>query len=218
MFHIKICGIRRREEVAAVAAAGADAIGLNFFPPSIRFVEPSAPSTIELSRFANDKRIMRVGVFVNRSLEEIVEIADTVGLDAVQLHGDETVDFTTGLIDRLSLRVIRAIKLPTGPLDPQHIEAAAARWVELGCHPLLDAQAGAEHGGSGKTLDWDAVGQWKRDFQPESFTLAGGLNPGNVGEAMERSGASSVDTASGVEQPRGEKQPELIRAFVKACR
>lgn len=218
MFHIKICGVRCRQDVDAVAAAGADAIGLNFFPPSIRYVEPTSPSTIELSRLAHDQGLMRVGVFVNRSLEGIIEVADQVGLDAVQLHGDETVDFAHRLIDRLSVPVVRAIKLPTGALETQQIEEASRCWIEIGCHPLLDAQAGAQHGGSGKTLDWNAVGRWMREYRVESFTLAGGLSPENVAEAMEQSGASSVDTASGVEQPRGEKRPELIRAFVKACR
>ena len=116
------------------------------------------------------------------------------------------------------LRVVRAIKLPVGPLVPANIETAARPWIDLGCHPLLDADAGAAHGGSGKTLDWISIRSWSDAHGQTAFTLAGGLNPGNVAAAIRQSGANSVDTASGVEQPRGEKQHDLIDAFVRACR
>ena len=135
----------------------------------------------------------------------------------VQLHGDEPLRLARELAESRQLPVIRAIKLSAGPLAAARIEAAARPWVDVGCHPLLDADAGAAHGGSGKTLHWASIRRWSDEHRQTRFTLAGGLNPGNVAEAIRESGAKSVDTASGVEQPRGEKQVDLIAAFVRGC-
>ena len=217
MFQIKICGVRRVQDIHAVADCGADAIGLNFFPGSIRFIDPSSPDAAELSKVGSDRGLLRVGVFVNESPEAIARVVDQIKIDVVQLHGDESIDDAEALAGAYGFRVIRAIKLPTGPLEPASIEAAARPWIDIGCHPLLDADAGAAHGGSGKTLDWNSIRHWSDANPQTAFTLAGGLNPGNVAQAITESGTQSVDTASGVEQPRGEKQRDLIDAFVRAC-
>ena len=217
MFHIKICGVRHPSDIEAVSAAGADAIGLNFFANSIRFADPLDARTAGLSQTAEQENLLRVGVFVNATIPSIRQIAKTVGLDAVQLHGDEPVSFGIDLLHAVQKPVIRAIKLPTVGLDAGLLEAAINPWIEIGCHPLLDADAGSAHGGSGKNLDWQAIGIWATQHPAASFTLAGGLNPKNVGLAIKLSRATSVDTASGVEQPRGQKHAELIRGFVQAC-
>lgn len=217
MFHIKICGVRRLQDVHAVADSGADAIGLNFFPASVRYLDPESPQATEVSKLARERRLLRVGVFVNESIETIRRIVDLIEIDVVQLHGDESVAMVTSLATRSQLPLIRAVKLPVGPLETASIEASARPWIDAGCHPLLDADAGAAHGGSGKRLDWNSIRRWSEAYPQTDFTLAGGLNPQNVGEAIRQSGAKSVDTASGVEQPRGEKQPDLIDAFVRAC-
>jgi phosphoribosylanthranilate isomerase len=218
MFRIKICGVRRPSDIQAVEISGADAIGMNFFEPSVRYVDPNSSKTHELSSLAAAAGLFRVGVFVNEPCEKIVEIASKVGLDAIQLHGDEEVDIVDRLLDATDLRVIRAIKLLIGETRPEEIRAKADRWAEAGCHLLLDADAGDAHGGSGKTLYWPSVRQWAEECPDLTWTLAGGLTPANVAEAIRASGANSVDTASGVEQPRGLKSKTLIQQFVVESR
>lgn len=217
MFHTKICGVRTADDILAVKASRADAVGLNFYPPSIRFVDPNARTTAELSEIANEQGLFRVGVFVNDS-ERIAEIASTVELDAIQLHGDETIDDALSVKQLIKLPLIRAIKLPHADLTPEMIAAATEPWTKAGFHLLLDADAGSAHGGSGKTLAWDAVRIWADRASDVKWTLAGGLTPENVAEAITRSGTTSVDTASGVEKPRGSKSADRILAFASESR
>ncbi len=218
MFNIKICGIQRPADIAAVESSGADAVGLNFFPPSVRYVDPSAIETQALSSAASQAGLFRVGVFVNESPREIAEISRHIGLDAVQLHGDEAVADAERIRSACGLPLIRAIKLPTAAISPTEIAAHTDPWVAADCHLLLDADAGAAHGGSGKTLDWPSIRAWAEQAGDGSWTLAGGLGPENVAEAIRVSGAVSVDTASGVEEPRGVKSAERIERFVANIR
>ena len=204
MFKVKICGVRLKSDIDAAGNAGADAIGLNFFDKSIRFVDPDAAATKELAASAETGRIMSVGVFVDASGDEIMRIASELGLSAVQLHGNESPSFAAALIDR-GLTVVRAIKLPVTDLSAQQITQSCQPWHDLGCHLLLDADAGRAHGGSGKCLDWQTIGDWAERQAEDAWTLAGGLSDENVAAAIGISGARSVDTASGVEQPRGTK-------------
>ena len=213
MFKIKICGVKLKSDVDAVAASPADAIGLNFFPPSVRFVDPKLETTRQLSVAAADSGLLRVGVFVNETSETIHQIVDQVGLDVIQLHGDEPVELATDLIGQ-GQQVIRAIKLPAGALN-ESLQSAIDSWLNAGCDLLFDADAGAQHGGSGKTIDWITVRQWAKQNPHANWTLAGGLTPDNVAEAIKASGAVSVDTASGVESQRGEKSNELIQDFAE---
>jgi phosphoribosylanthranilate isomerase len=217
MFHIKICGVRTKDAIEAAAESGADAIGLNFFSGSIRYLDPGAATTRDLADHAAQRRLLRVGVFVNASAETIQQVVDQIGLDAIQLHGDEDLVLASELVRRNRVGIIRAIKLPQGALSAAQIEASTRPWITAGCHPLLDVDAGPSHGGSGKTLDWDSIHRWSAEHPRDPFTLAGGLDAENVLAAIRRSGTPSVDTASGVENPRGEKRRELIAAFVHAC-
>ena len=116
----------------------------------------------------------------------------------------------------VSLPIIRAIKLPRHAIQVPDLQARVAPWSEANCHLLLDADAGKEHGGSGKTLDWDSVAAWSQSYPGSSWTLAGGLSPDNVARAVETTGATSVDTASGVERPRGTKNATLTERFCRA--
>lgn len=215
MFHVKICGVRKPEDVEAVASAGGDAIGLNFFPPSARYLDPTNQSARLLSDLAKELRLIRVGVMVNRSPESIAEVVRSVGLDVIQLHGDESLEELHQLQSMISLPVIRAVKLPRRPLSVAEIDRECEPWVKAGCHLLLDADAGREHGGSGKTLDWNSLGRWARQ-QTCDWTLAGGLTPENVAGAIEATSVNSVDTASGAEKSRGQKDAGRITAFCRA--
>ena len=218
MFQTKICGVRLDSDVQSAGESGADAIGLNFFAPSVRYVDPTLPSTKQLSGSAVVAGLMRVGVFVNESPEKIAQIADAVGLNAIQLHGDEQPDLARKVQLTTGLPVIRAIKLPTGEISVPAISEKTAAWIDLGCHLLLDADAGAAHGGSGKNLHWPSVRAWAEANPGVAWTLAGGLTPENVSEAIRTSGAASVDTASGVESSRGVKSERLIERFVSESR
>ncbi len=225
MFEIKICGVKRLTDIDAVARAASRydvkaAIGLNFFRPSVRFTDPDDSSTRALSDHAADLGLVRVGVFVNQDSDQMQRTAEAVGLDMIQMHGDEPLATAKQLIAN-SRVVMRAIKLTTVDLSAKQIHEQTAAWLDVGCSVLLDADAGAAHGGSGKTLDWTAVGQWADehragDHRNDSWTLAGGLTPENLARAVSLSKASSVDTASGAEEQRGVKSPQRIEQFFDA--
>ncbi len=216
MFHVKICGVGQEEEIRFVADCGAAAVGLNFFSPSIRYLDPETPTTQGLAGLAKRLGLFRVGVVVNRSAESIVMLCGLVGLDAIQLHGDESIDDLRRIRDFVSLPIIRAIKLPRHAIQASELQARVEPWLAADCQLLLDADAGKEHGGSGKTLDWDSVAAWSQSYPGASWTLAGGLNPDNVAEAVGMTGATSVDTASGVERPRGNKNAMLTEQFCRS--
>lgn len=215
MFRIKICGVKTSDDVDQIARSGADAVGLNFFPKSIRYLRPESSDAQQISNIAGELSITRVGVVVNQTLQELESLISTVALDAIQLHGDEPAETATQWT-KLGLPVIRAIKLPTGELAPNTIEEKCEAWLDAGCHPLFDADAGTAHGGSGKTLHWQSIRSWSEKNPGQPFTLAGGLHSGNLLAALEQSGAKSVDTASGAEEPRGQKNENKIKQFVDA--
>ena len=225
VFQAKICGVRTESDVQAVArhAAKSDlqkvAIGLNFYPPSVRYVDPKDVVAKRLSLIAGKAGLLRIGVFVNAEHDTIRRAVGEVGLDAVQLHGDEELSFAQLLVDQ-GIKLVRAIKLPPDGSDTQLtvdlIRQRTKYWSAIS-HLLLDADAGAAHGGSGKTLDWGEIAKWAKSRPADSWTLAGGLRPENVREAMQLSSATSVDTASGVEKPKGTKHPDLIGQFLSAA-
>lgn len=213
MFHIKICGVQKSAEIEAVANSEADAIGLNFYPPSCRFIDPEKSVAAMLASRAGELGLTRIGVFVNSSCEAMVHASERLELEAVQLHGDEHPGIVSRLRDEGITQVVRAIKLPAGPLTLQAIEERVNSWASLGIHLLLDADGGKSHGGTGKTLDWETIQKWAGQSGCFSWTLAGGLNPENIADAIVASGATSVDTASGVEAVRGTKSTDLIAQF-----
>lgn len=215
-FVIKICGVRRCSDVDAVAAAGGDAVGLNFYPQSIRYLPPEQRAT--LCEHIQKVGLTAVGVFVNNTVSEILSAVQSLRLSAVQLHGDESIDVAHELLQG-GVAVIRAIRLPRGPLASGQIETAANAWINVGCSVLFDADAGSAYGGEGLQLDWRGLGCWQQASQPSlSFALAGGLSPERVGEAICQSRATAVDVASGVESPRGTKNRQLIEEFVTDAR
>lgn len=213
MFHIKICGVRSVADVEAVVQSPADAIGLNFYDKSIRYLDPDHETTRQLSDYASQRQLERVGVFVNESFDAIRSINQKVGLDHVQLHGDESPELASQLIAG-GMSVIRAIKLPA-TIAPYAIADQVTKWLDAGCVLLFDYDAGADHGGSGQRLDWPVVGEWADQYPDVEWLLAGGLGTENVARAIEESHAVAVDVASGVEEPRGEKSAELIRLFAE---
>jgi len=213
MFRVKICGITSRDDARAVVKAGADAVGLNFYPKSPRYV------TLEKARRIADvlpQELIKVGLFVNAAAEEVCRTFDRLDLDLIQLHGDEPPAFLAELGDR---PVIRAFRV--GPDGLQPVDEYLRRCRELERLPrlvLVDAYVKEAYGGTGSVADWDAL----RTIPPgETFppmVLAGGLTPHNVAEAIRTVRPAAVDTASGVESSPGKKDPAAVEAFVQAAR
>ena len=212
-FRIKICGITDVKDGLSAVELGADAIGLNFYAKSLRSVSPV--EGIELAAALSGKAAL-VGVFVNHSAEDIVEISEHLRLEFVQLHGDETPDLT-GSLNPLGLPVIRAIRI--GSNETASIASAQSQideWTAAGVAGfLLDKQLGREYGGTGHTFDWEIV---SRLHFEKPFVLAGGLTDSNVASGIAKVSPAAVDTASGVESLPGKKDLEKLTRFVEAAK
>lgn len=213
MFRVKICGITSVEDARAVAAAGADAVGLNFYPRGPRYLTAEKARRIVEALPAG---LIKVGLFVNAPAEEVCRTFDRLGLDLIQLHGDEPPTFLTQLGHRPVMRAFR--------LGPAGL-AAVASYLEdcrrLDCMPrmaLVDAHVEGEYGGTGQVADWQVLGRYPHDQEHPPLVLAGGLTPDNVAEAIRTVQPAAVDTASGVESSPGRKDPAAVEAFVRAAR
>ena len=219
MFRMKICGITNVEDARHAATAGADAIGLNFYARSPRYVSAERAKGIV---DAVGPEVAKVGVFVNATVAEICDVCDRVGLDWVQLHGDEPPEFLGQLPDRQLIRALR-IGPPDGASDDCLGGAAAylRRCHEGGRLPdavLIDARVKDEYGGTGEKANWDALAGERDWLIDRPLILAGGLTADNVSDAIHRVRPHSVDTASGVESAPGEKGHLLLERFVRAAR
>jgi len=202
----KICGVRTSEGVRAAVAAGADAIGLNFYPPSPRSLTVDA--AVALAQ-AIPPFVSRVALFVNEPVERICEVATRVGADCVQLHGDLSAD------ELAELRGFRRV-LAIGAVPGETMERLAP-YLDVVDAVLLDAVVPGEHGGTGRVADWDEAAAVVAALD-RPVILAGGLTPHNVIEAIAAVRPYAVDVASGVERTRGVQDPALIAAFGAAVR
>jgi phosphoribosylanthranilate isomerase len=199
---IKICGITSLDDAHAAVAAGADALGFNFYKPSPRYITPE--SAREIIDTLPDS-ILTVGVFVNEESPETVRaIADRSGIKAVQLHGEESPDYCRALNP-----VIKNFSVSTS-FDIDQISAYEVDAI------MLDTKDNRLHGGTGRVFDWSIAQQVSRIF-PKLF-LAGGLSPENVREAIEMVQPYAVDACSSLEDKPGIKNHERMRIFVNAVR
>tara|TARA_R110000850_G_scaffold22504_3_gene66630 strand:- start:625 stop:1287 length:663 start_codon:yes stop_codon:yes gene_type:complete len=204
---IKICGIRTGAQASAIIDAGADALGINFWPNSKRFIEldEALPWLKELGG-----TIPRVAVTVNATDDELHRLHDSGGLDWIQLHGDETPNRVESLLQQ-GLPVFRAM----GVKDLAMLEAATDY---PGTTLLLDAYAPTEYGGSGETMDWTLGAKAVQQWPERQIILAGGLVPNNVAKAISQVQPTGVDVASGVESEPGVKDLDLVKAFIEAAK
>lgn len=203
---VKVCGIRTIEDGRMAVEAGADAVGFVFWPMSPRRVDVATAAAIsrELPPF-----VLRVGVFVDAAREEMARTADTVGLDLLQLHGDEPPEALLGL----PRRALKAVRVGKG-FAFEH----ALRYAGAAAGVVVDTRLTetALPGGTGVPFDWSLV-RGLRERVP-FLMLAGGLTPDNVVEAIRSVGPHAVDVSSGVEAMPGRKDPAKVRAFVAAVR
>ena len=210
MFRIKICGLTDPRDAQLAESAGADAIGLNFYAKSSRYVDPERAQ--QIAAVVSDQ-ILKVGVFVNSPVEEIALLARQVPLDAIQLHGDEPASF---LLELPSLPIIKAFRCGEAGLAPLvEFLAACKQQGRMPTALLIDAAAPGQYGGSGQTVDWTILSSAQDQLLGLPIILAGGLKPENVAQAIQLARPHGVDVASGVEASPGVKDEKLVSLFIQ---
>jgi phosphoribosylanthranilate isomerase len=208
MTGIKICGIDRAEALEAAIAALASHVGLVFYPPSPRFLKTAEAAALAAQ---GKGRITRVGLFVD---PDDATLADGVatGLDAIQLHGEESPARVAEVKARFGIDVWKVL-----PVANEGDVARADTYHGAADFLLFDAKTpkGALPGGMGLRFDWSLLAAYRG---ATAWGLAGGLNAGNVAEAIVRTGAPLVDASSGIESAPGVKDADKIAAFCAAVR
>jgi phosphoribosylanthranilate isomerase len=206
---VKICGVTLVEDAARIAAAGADFIGLNFWPRSRRHVDLERAAAVAAAvRAAGPAQV--VGVFVDAGAGEIAAVHARVGLDVVQLHGAETPEDAAAVARAAGRPVWKAIAAG-GPGDLEALDAWSVDAI------LLDTPTPGK-GGSGVAFDWGLARAARLRHPARRLVLAGGLHAGNVAEAIAAARPWGVDVASGVEAAPGVKDAAKVVAFVAAAR
>lgn len=207
---VKICGLKDAAALDAALAGGADYVGLVFFPPSPRNVTP-AQAAMLAAKARGRARIVALMVDPDDALiESVIAAADP---DLLQLHGEETPERIREIRGRWGKPVMKAIKVENAA-DAE----GALLYRDAADLILFDARAPADStrpGGNGAAFDWRALLGVKDKV---SYVLSGGLTPDTVAEAIRATGAEIVDVSSGVERRPGEKDPELIRRFLRAAK
>ena len=204
---VKMCGISKVETIPAVVEAKPDYMGLVFAPSKRQVTVEQAKILIEelhkqCIHHYDTKVVKTVGVFVNETLDNLVRIADTANLDAVQLHGDEDEAFIQSLKERTNVEVWKAIQIRTA--------ADTEKWIDSSADMLLfDAYHKDERGGTGEVFDWSSLDAFERPFM-----LAGGIDSTNVARAIRTVRPYGIDISSGIET-NGVKDDEKITAFTK---
>lgn len=206
---IKICGVTTAEALDATIAARADYVGFNFYEPSPRYLNPRDAAALKERSLG---RITRVGVFVDAKDGEIGKAITAAGLEALQLHGDESPERAARLKTQFGLPVWKVISVASA----DDVRRAVA-YREAADFILFDAKTpkGTLPGGMGLSFDWNLLAGNKG---PLPWGLAGGLVPGNIADAIRATGAPLVDTSSGVESAPGIKDLAKIAAFCAAAR
>ena len=207
---VKICGLKTPDALDAALDAGADMVGFVFFPPSPRSLG------IEAARALGERvlgRAKKVALSVDATDGELDRVVEALKPDMLQLHGKETPERVVAVRSRFGLPVMKALPIEArADLSPIRIYAKVSDWL------LFDGRAPREAtrpGGLGKTFDWSLLA----NIDPGvPFMLSGGLDAGNVAEALRITRAGAVDVSSGVERAPGEKDPDKIRAFIRAAR
>jgi phosphoribosylanthranilate isomerase len=207
---VKICGLSTRETLDTALEAGADMVGFVFFPPSPRHL--SLETARELGRRANG-RALKVALTVDADDAMLGNIVETLRPDILQLHGNETVARLRDIKQKFGLPVMKAMAVETSA-----DLASLPGYAVVADRILFDARApkGATRpGGLGAVFDWHVLE--KLDLKLP-FMVSGGLDAGNVAEAVRVTRAGGVDVSSGVERSPGIKDPDMIRAFIRAAR
>lgn len=201
---LKICGVTTLDDAQLLAKMGVDALGVNFWPNSKRYIAPDHASwLLEL-----EGKILRVGVFVNQSCELPLRLIHDGYLDVIQLHGDEQPDDTKEF-RAAGIPFIKAIGVKTRA-DLLHATEFGAAAI------LLDAHAPGIYGGTGEVFDWEVASDFRRQHPDLPIILAGGITPENAGLAAMSVLPAALDIASGAEISPGIKDFQKVAAFLSA--
>jgi len=203
---IKICGITRQEDAKAAVDHGADALGFIFWPKSPRYIEPAKARAIvrDAGPF-----VSTVGVFVNPSRDEVQGAIRDAGISMLQFHGEESAGFCA----EFGRPYIKAFKVGQGSEQGTDLIKSVQPY-EIASGWMFDAFDGRLVGGTGETFDWNLIpGSLARPL-----VLSGGLNAGNIVEAIRRVKPFAVDVSSGVEAAKGIKDAAKIAAFIQGVR
>ncbi|HLS60007.1 MAG TPA: phosphoribosylanthranilate isomerase [Virgibacillus sp.] len=193
---VKICGIKTMEIAQIASDSGADLLGF-VFAPSKRQITPKDAAQIAQNL---PHSVLKVGVFVNETAESIIQIADEVGLNIIQLHGEETPD----ILPKLGYPTIKAF--PIDGITRTNVRAFPSNYT------LVDSPKGRYHGGTGQPFNWNLATHLAQE--QDKLILAGGLTPDNVNEAIRIVQPYGVDVSSGVET-NGKKDSHKIKQFIK---
>ncbi|MEA2473628.1 MAG: phosphoribosylanthranilate isomerase [Thermoleophilaceae bacterium] len=204
MTRVKVCGIADLDDARLAVELGAWAVGMVFHPESPRACDPGTAERIgaELRR-----RAEIAGVFVNWPLDELEHMADRASLTMLQLHGDEGPAYCREAARRTGAKVMKAVQAK----DATTVRKLVS-YREVDLH-MLDTHSDHVRGGTGVTFQWELTSYHR---SPVPLVLSGGLDPGNVGEAIERVRPYAVDSASGTEAEPGRKDPDKLRALFEA--
>lgn len=208
MTKVKICGITNLDDARFAVECGADALGLNFYPKSSRYIDPYVARRVA-EKVSPD--VSLIGVFVNAEVDHIVEMVEETGLDGVQLHGGESPETVENVINAVpgEVEVIKAFHIR---LDFQPDEV-----VDCGCDTvLLDAFSNDEFGGTGRVFDWE-IARAVMQLNKRVF-LAGGLSRENVVDAIRAVRPYAVDACSRLESSPGKKDHQKLKMFIDAVK
>lgn len=202
MTRLKVCGITNIEDALVSAEFGADALGFVFYERSKRYIDPMKAGEIirSLPPF-----ILKVGVFVNESISDLLEAQRVAGFDMFQLHGNETSEYCSNL----GRPYIKALRVKTG-IDKNIVNSFNTRSF------LFDTYSDNEFGGTGKRFNWDILEN--AGLSDKFVILSGGLEVANVGRAIRKVRPYAVDVSSGVEKSPGVKDHYKLKAFAEAVR
>lgn len=202
---VKICGLTRVEDALFAADEGAAFLGMIFFPGSERCITTDRARAIADAvrrRHPGESAPKLIGVFVNQDIEEMVDVADVVGLDLIQLHGSES----PNICEKTRRPFVKAFRVSNAVPDTSGYDC---EWI------LFDTYSPKVAGGTGETFRWDLLDRWPRQAK---FFLGGGLNPDNVAAAIRQVHPDAVDVSSGVEDSPGAKNHGKIRKLFEAIR
>lgn len=198
---VKICGITQKDQALDIVSLGADALGFILYPPSKRYIDPDAIKAIIQALPPYTKT---VGVVVNESLENLEYLYKKSGLDMMQLHGEENVDYAKAASEK-NIHWMKAFRVKAD-FDFSVLKT----WPTQNF--LLDAWDDNEYGGTGKTLDWQTLKDVCRKHQ---VILAGGLKPENIQTAIQTCEPAGIDLSSGVETSPGIKDLEKVKELMQ---
>ncbi len=214
MTHVKLCGFQAAEPLIAAIEAGVDAVGLVFVPSARRATTvEQAAAMLEEARARGGAMPAFVGLFGDQPADAVNAIVDELGLDAVQLCGGESMAYCA----RMTVPIYKVIGIdPEIPAAAQlpRVMTTQQRHALAGHRIVVDTQTAGAYGGAGRSFDWGLAADLAGSFE---MSLAGGLAPDNIAEAIARVAPWGVDASSGVETD-GEKDPDKIRAFIETVR